>query len=529
LQVDAFLGHSAVLHPEKVALVCGPRRLTYREIDDAANALASSLQNLGVRRGDRVVLHLENCVEAVTSIFGILRAGAAFVPVGPTVKADKLAYILGDSEAAVLIADERLQLVAADALRRAPSVKATLIVGGAGDALAAEGFTVLPFANAIADVGTASAPEIGAIDLDLAALVYTSGSTGRPKGVMLTHLNIVAAATSISAYLGITEDDVILDVLPLSFDYGLYQVFLAFKAGARLILERSFVYTSAMLELLVRERVTALPIVPTLAVLLLKHDLAAYDLSLRCVTNTGAALPPAHIAALRAKFPQVRLFSMYGLTECKRVSFLDPSEVDERPASVGKPMENVEVFVADEEGTLHESGVGELVVRGSNVMQGYWRLPEETARVLKPGRLPGEQLLYTGDLFRIDADGYMYFEGRFDDLIKSRGQRVSPKEVEHAIYELAGVTAVSVVGVPDEMRGCFVKAYVCREDSASLTEQDVLRHCAQRLEDFMVPRVVEFVSVIPTTESGKLHRRQMAAFAEASAPKAALPLDAQRA
>ncbi len=513
MQVDDFLGQSALLYPEKIALVCGPRRLTYREIDDAANELARGLQDLGVRRGDRVVLHLENSVEAVISLFGILRAGAAFVPVGPTVKSDKLAFILSDCEAVVLIADQRSQQVAADALRRAPSVRATVIVGGCGDALATGGFTVVPFLNAVVDPGRgrATRPDVGAIDLDLAALVYTSGSTGRPKGVMLTHLNIVAAATSISEYLGNTEDDVILDVLPLSFDYGLYQVFLAFKAGARLILERSFVYTTLMLDLLVRERVTALPIVPTLAVLLLKHDLGPYDLSLRYITNTGAVLPPAHIAGLREKFPHVRLFSMYGLTECKRVSFLAPAEVDVRPTSVGKPMENVEVYVADDEGRLQETGVGELVVRGSNVMQGYWRAPEETARVLRPGKFPGEQLLYTGDLFRIDADGYMYFEGRFDDLIKSRGQRVSPKEVENVIYELPGVTAVSVVGVPDEMRGSFVKAYVCRDGNTGVTEQEVLRHCAHRLEDFMVPRIVEFVTAIPTTESGKLHRRSLAA------------------
>ncbi|HWM16743.1 MAG TPA: AMP-binding protein [Microbacterium sp.] len=513
LQVDEFLGQSARLHPEKVALVCGPRRLTYRELDDTANQLARSLQELGVRRGDRVVLHLENSVEAVISIFGILRAGAAFVPVGPTVKADKLAYILRDSEAVVLIADQRGQLVAAEALPRAPGIKATVIVGGSGDALMAGGFTVVPFLNAVVDPtrGQAKRPDVGAIDLDLAALVYTSGSTGRPKGVMLSHLNMVAAATSIAAYLENTEDDVILDVLPLSFDYGLYQVFLAFKVGARLILERSFVYTTLMLDLLVRERVTALPIVPTLAVLLLKHDLSAYDLSLRYITNTGAVLPPAHIAGLRAKFPKVRIYSMYGLTECKRVSFLQPSEIDARPTSVGKPMDNVDVYVADEDGNLCEAGLGELVIRGSNVMKGYWRSPEDTARVLKPGRFPGEQLLYTGDLFRIDVDGYLYFQGRFDDLIKSRGQRVSPKEVENVIYELPGVTATSVVGLPDEVRGSSVKAYVCLDGITPITEQEVLRHCSQRLEDFMVPRVVEFVDVIPTTDSGKLNRREMAA------------------
>ena len=524
MQVDGFLAESARLHPEKVALVCGPRRLTYREIDDAANQLAHGLCELGVQRGDRVAIFLENSVEAVVSLFGILRAGAAFVPVGPTVKADKLAYILSDSEASAVIVDQRLQHVVADVVGRAPSVRATIVVGGCGDAIAAGGFKVVPFLHVVVDPdrGAVKPPAVGAIDLDLAALVYTSGSTGRPKGVTLTHLNIVAAATSILDYLGNTEDDVILDVLPLSFDYGLYQVFLAFKVGARLILERSFVYTTVMLDLLVRERVTVLPIVPMLAVLLLKHDLSAYELSLRSITNTGAALSPTHIELLRERFPKVRIFSMYGLTECKRVSFLSPAEIDVRPTSVGKPMDNVEVFVADDEGKLHESGVGELVVRGSNVMQGYWRAPEATARVLKPGRFPGEHLLYTGDLFEIDPDGYMYFQGRLDDLIKSRGQRVSPKEVENVVYEIAGVTGVAVIGEPDEMRGNFIKAFVCVAPGQRLTEQDVIRHCAQRLEDFMVPRAVAFVDALPSTDSGKVHRRLLAErVTAASAPSAA--------
>jgi acyl-CoA synthetase (AMP-forming)/AMP-acid ligase II len=341
--------------------------------------------------------------------------------------------------------------------------------------------------------------------------VYTSGSTAQPKGVMLTHANIMSASTSISGYLGNTSDDVILDVLPLSFDYGLYQVFLAFKAGARLILERSFVYPTLMLDLLAREGVTALPIVPMILVVLLRHDLSAYDCSsLRYVTNTGAALPPAHIASLRERLPHVRIFSMYGLTECKRVSFLAPEEIDLRPTSVGKPMDNVEVLVADDQGRLRETGVGELVIRGSNVMQGYWRAPEETARALKPGPLPGQQLLYSGDRFRIDEDGYLYFEGRLDDMIKSRGQRVSPREVENVLYEIPGVTGAAVVGMEDEVLGSHVKAFVCVDEHTALDERQVLHHCARRLEDFMVPKAIEFVDLLPRTESGKIDRQSLA-------------------
>jgi long-chain acyl-CoA synthetase len=322
---------------------------------------------------------------------------------------------------------------------------------------------------------------------------------------------------SISSYLENTADDVILDILPLSFDYGLYQVFLAFAARARLVLERSFVYPATLLERVVNERVTALPIVPTLGSLLMRQDFSSYDLSsLRYITNTGAALPPAHIAELRRRLPKVRIFSMYGLTECKRVSFLDPDEIDQRPTSVGKPMENVEVFVAGDGGELSPTGTGELVVRGSNVMQGYWRDPEETARVLKPGPLPGQFLLYTGDTFRIDPDGYMYFEARRDDLIKSRGQRVSPKEVENVLYELPGVTGAAVVGVHDSIHGNLIKAFVSVQQGVALSEHELLRHCAERLEDFAVPRTIEFVDRLPVTDSGKILRRPLTDASTAS-------------
>ena len=357
---------------------------------------------------------------------------------------------------------------------------------------------------------SSSDPDVAVIDVDLAALVYTSGSTGRPKGVMLTHANMVAAATSIDGYLQNTSDDVILDVLPLSFDYGLYQALLAFKVGACLVLERSFAYPGAVLDLLTKERVTALPLVPMMAALLVRQDLASFDLSsLRYITNTGAVLPPAHIESLRASLPNVRIFSMYGLTECKRVSYLPPDRIDSFPTSVGRPMDNVEVYVIDADGNRMSHGVGELVVRGSNVMQGYWRAPEETARALRPGLLPGETVLHTGDVFRIDADGYMYFQSRIDDVIKSRGQKVSPREVENVLHAAPGVCEAIVIGVPDPIVGEAVKGYVTLESGASTTVADILHYCSKHLEDFMVPQSVDVVAELPHNASGKLARRAL--------------------
>lgn len=501
--ITSLLEGGAQLDPNRIAVVCGSDRLTYGDLLRDSERAAASLRSLGVARGDRVALCLENSREAVVSIFAVARAGAVFVPVGRTIKAPKLKQIFNDCSPAAVIADARMRPVVDEALSAVSGVKALISVGETGH----QTVRTISFNDLVAGGTTESQLCREGIDLDLAALIYTSGSSGRPKGVMLSHANILAATSSINSYLKNTPDDVILDVLPLSFDYGLYQLFLAVSSGARLVLEKTFVYPSTVLELIARERVTAFPIVPTIAALLARLDLGHHDLSsLRYITNTGAPLPPAHIRFFRASLPHVSIFSMYGLTECKRVSYLAPDEIDSRPDSVGHPMDNVEVFIADEQGVLAATGAGELVIRGSNVMQGYWGAPDDTARVLRPGPLAGQHLLYTGDRFRIDAQGYMYFEGRLDDVIKSRGQRVSPKEVENVLYELNGVTAAAVSGIPDEVLGTAVKARIVVDPAIPLTEQAVLRHCAARLEEFMVPTVVEFVDGLPLTDSGKIVR-----------------------
>jgi long-chain acyl-CoA synthetase len=493
--------------PDAVALVCGSHRLTYADLENAAARVAAGFRSLGVARGDRVAIHLENSVEAVLSIVGALRAGAAFVPVNPTTKGEKLGYLLRDSGASLLVSDRRAAQTVAEAIETTVEPPAIAMTG------MGQHEDTLPFTfTRFEDLEGAPAGDLDLlrIDLDLAALIYTSGSTGRPKGVMMTHANILAATTSINSYLQNQPDDTILDVLPLSFDYGLYQLFLAMQAGARVLLERSFAFPTVMLELMARERVTALPIVPMIAALLLKHDLDAYDLSaLRYITNTGAVLPPVHIAALRERLPHVRIYSMYGLTECKRVSFLAPEDLDARPTSVGKPMNNVEVYLLDDEGRRLDSGVGELVVRGPNVMQGYWGSDEATDKVLRPGPIPAERVLHTGDVFRIDADGYMYFQSRTDDVIKSRGQKVSPREIENVLHGVPGVCEAVVVGVADTLLGEALQAYVTLHPGTAVTERDILLHCSRYLEDFMVPQGVAIVASLPHTTSGKLSRREL--------------------
>lgn len=508
MQVEHFLEHSAARLPDKTAIVCGDCRLTYRAVNAEADRVAGLLRAHGVGRGDRVAIYLENSIEAVVSVFAALKAGAVFVMINPSTKIQKLEYLLGNSRAAALICDHR-KLPGLDALwDSTPYLKAVLVVGA--EPRPRPGKAIVGFSTQPAAAGPAPGTGSGNIDIDLAALVYTSGSTGQAKGVMLTHLNIVSAASSITTYLGNTEADIILNTLPLSFDYGLYQALMAFKVGGTLVLERSFMYPHAVLETLVRERVTGFPIVPTVAAIIRQLDLGKYDFgALRYMTNTGATLPTQHVRELRAILPHVSLYLMYGLTECKRVSYLPPDQVDERPDSVGRGMPNEEVFIVDEQGNRMEWGVGELVIRGSNVMKGYWELPEETARVLRPGPLPGERVLYSGDIFRMDPEGYLYFVGRKDDIIKTGGEKVSPKEIENVIHSLEGIAQAVVVGVPDPILGEAVKAVVTLRDGVSLTSADVRRHCARHVEDFMVPKIVEFRTSLPTTPSGKVDRNSL--------------------
>jgi len=504
--------------PDKVALICEQERWTYKDLDERTTHLAGALIDAGVRRHDRVVVLLDNSAETVISLYGILKAGAAFVLLAGSIKGAKLRYILENSGANVLIAHKNKAKVVGDALSNG-QVDCKVVWVGANKRIPQRfSQSSLSWNEIFSDFTDKAAfaekdrqlPRC--IDVDLAALIYTSGSTGEPKGVMSTHHNMISAARSIIQYVGNVEDDIILDVLPLSFDYGLYQVIMAFMFGGTVVLKKSFLYIHRILQRIGQEKVTGFPIVPTVVAMLLKQqDLSKYDFStLRYMTNTGAALPVEHIQRLRNLFPQVTMISMFGLTECKRVCYLPPEELDSRPSSVGKAMPNCEVFVVDENGNEVAPGqTGELVIRGSNVMQGYWKDSELTAKTYRHRRYPSERMLYSGDYFRKDDQGFLYFLGRKDDMIKSKGERISAKEVENNICGMEGVAEVAVVGLPDEILGQAIKAYIVSVPVIELTERQVLKYCSENMETFMVPKYIEFVDNLPKTTNGKIDKKQL--------------------
>jgi amino acid adenylation domain-containing protein len=496
-----FLLNSAQKFPQKTALFFEKSALSYKQIYQYSCNLANFFLENGIKKGDRVIIYLENSPQAVISIFGTLMAGGAFSVVNQTIKSNKFMYILKNCSPAFIITDNSKMDMMLELKKNIDLPQLVIVDGESGISKS--------FSDIINNDGPP--PDNRIVDLDLAAIIYTSGSTGDPKGVTLTHRNMVTAAKSITQYLENVSSDVVLNVLPLSFDYGLYQVLMTFLFSGTLVLEKRFGYPFQLIKLIKSRKVTGLPCVPTMMAIFLQLDkLENEDLTtVRYITNTGAALPPSYIPRLEKIFPKARIYSMYGLTECKRVSYLPPDLIDKKPDSVGIPMPNTEVFVVDDDGNfIEKDGVGELVIRGSNVMQCYWNDPEGTARVLKTGRFEWEKVLYTGDLFRIDKDGFLYFLGRMDDIIKVRGERVSPKEIENVLYQMEDIVETRVSPVADEIMGSAIKAEIILRKNSSITIDNIHQHCRENLEDLMIPKYIEIVESLPKSESGKILKKK---------------------
>lgn len=432
--------------------------------------------------------------------------------VNPATPEDKLAWLLADCGAVALVTDAALANTFAPAARRSPGLRSIVVAGSQSVSEEPSDVVEVSFDSALGAGSQIDQMLPGRQSEDLAALIYTSGSTGVPKAVMLTHRNMVAATRAICTYLGLVASDVLLGVLPLSFDYGLYQLILSVTVGARLVLERSFDLPGQVLNSAVSEGVTVLPGVPTMFALLARlGDMSSWDLSgVRLVTSTGALLSQVQIAWLEATFPAAEIFSMYGLTECKRCTYLPPEDLARKPASVGVAIPGSEIWLVDAGGrTLGPGEVGELVVSGPTVMAGYWGRPEETARRLRRGRFEGEVVLYTGDLCRMDEDGYLYFVSRIDDVLKTCGEKVAPAEVEAVLRSLPGVLEAAVVGVPHEILGHAVKAFVVRDPDTRTTPAVLRAACRARLEPFMVPREIEFVDALPRSANGKIEKASL--------------------
>jgi long-chain acyl-CoA synthetase len=501
---DSLIANAAAV-PDKKAIVDESSRRTYAELEERARRIARMLQDEGLKRGDRVGVFLDNTAECAAAIFGVLLGGGVFMVINPQTKSEKLRYMLSDSEASFLLTEGHSIEVAAEAVQDLPGIKRAF---STSDSSLPDSFAALEEAIAAADPDPAPP---GTIPLDLAALIYTSGTTGEPKGVMMTHQAIVFTVGSIAEYLRLDADDRILNILPFAFTYGLNQLLLTSRLGATLLLERSFAFPAKTLKRMDAEEATVFPGVPTAFATLLGMEHRTAHPTIRCITNAAAGLPPSFHDGLKELFPNALLYRMYGQTECKRVCYLEPELVDSKPTSVGRAIPGTEAFVLDQNGQPVEPGqVGTLYVRGPHLMLGYWRAPELTAQVLADGPLPGEKILCTRDHFTLDEDGLLYFVDRTDDMIKTRGEKVSSIEVENALHTISGIGAVAVVGVADDLLGQAIRADVVLEKGAALTEHEIVKFARGKLENFMVPKEVVLLDELPQTATGKVRKRGLA-------------------
>lgn len=499
--------------PDAESLVCGDRRLSYRELLKRCHAFGQALSSLGITPGERVAIFLDKRIETVVSMLGACAAGCVFVPVNPLLKPDQVAHALRDSGARCLVTTAlRIHSLAAEGV--APVAEVILVdEPGPGPIDPTTGVRVHRWPDSICSPDDAPGPAsaVTCIDTDLAALLYTSGSTGLPKGVMLSHRNLLEGAWSVAEYLRHDPSDRILAVLPLSFDAGLSQLTSAWSAGATSVMLNYLTAQDAVLAC-EREHITAITGVPPLWMQLAGASWPDETRNnLRYFANTGGRLPLPVLQKLRALFPRATPFLMYGLTEAFRSTFLDPAEVDRRPDSIGKAVPNARILVAREDGTpCAPNEAGELVHVGACVTLGYWNDAVRSAQRYRPspeakqGGMARDMAVWSGDLVRCDAEGFLYFIARNDAQIKSSGYRISPEEIEETVHASGLVVEAVALGIPDDALGeVVVLLAVLTGDS----DVEALRNwCTQRLPRYMVPRHIISYPYIPRNLNGKFDR-----------------------
>jgi acyl-CoA ligase (AMP-forming) (exosortase A-associated) len=525
---------ASVRTPQAPALISNASVMSYTQLWRGLSAAARAWRNLGLSAGARVAIWHDKCPEFVMTIFGANYAGAAFVPVNPALKAVQVQHILQDCSVEILVTSwDRLQTLV-ERLDELPGLKHVVLLGRMSTSPWAPQRSRLHHWDELMVTSVENVAEWReeAVENDLAAIFYTSGSTGKPKGVAISHRNLVVGASSVALYLGLHSNDRIFSALPLSFDAGLSQLTTAFHVGASVILHNYF-QPQVALKALEEEKATVLTAVPPLWSQLLRTARpGSVNRCVRLVANTGGHMPLATLKLLQQFVPEARVFLMYGLTEAFRSTYLDPEQLAVRPNSIGKAIPNAQILILNERGErCAPNEPGELVHRGPLVALGYWNDPDRTAERFKPldngmGTGLSEIAVFSGDTVRQDDEGYLYYIGRRDDMIKSSGYRISPSEIEEVVYASELVHDAVAIGIEHPDLGQSIVVVAHGDDPAGLNTEALLALCRRKLPAYMVPHHIVWESnPLTRNPNGKIDRQHIRSMIQRLGAQAQNPSD----
>jgi acyl-CoA synthetase (AMP-forming)/AMP-acid ligase II len=502
--VHHFLEKSAARFPGKKAVWCKEQWMTYQEINRKSDKLAAFLFDKGVKRGDRVAILLENSFDYIISYFGILKVGAVVVALNTDTVVSTVHHLLNDCQAIAIITGKKYTKIVNNSLLFGTFVHIVINTENIEyDNI--DDIEVTDLQAIYSQESTFKGCRV--ISVDLAAIVYTSGSTGKPKGVMLTHQNIHDNTVSIAAYLEMTAIDRMMVVLPFYYIYGNSLLTTHFHTGGSLVIDNGFMYPDTVLTTMKNLSVTGFAGVPSTFMILLQHSAirnVKFE-SLRYVTQACGHMAVSIQNEIVDAVAPAKLYVMYGATELSpRLTWLPPERWNEKKGSIGIPIPNVEAFVADDQGNKLPPGTeGEIVARGSNVMSGYWNDPEGTLKVLRNG------LYYTGDIGRMDEEGFLFVTGRSSDLLKIGGNRVSTREIEDALLQIEGIIDAAVIGLSDPILGEAAKAFIVSQNYNPDTISKLRIALTNYLPVYKIPKLFEFCNSLPKNESGKVLKKEL--------------------
>jgi acyl-CoA synthetase (AMP-forming)/AMP-acid ligase II len=501
--IDRLLINTANRFPNKIAFINCDSRVTYSELLDRSMHFAAALQEYGLRCGDRVIIALDNSVEYLIAYFGVQHAGGTVVAVSPDIKQRGLLKIAADCKpVGIIIKSESTQFLE---VGREKYPFRFIIVHGDRKIKGPDNIPISSFDECCMYEGAVDSDR--RTEKDIASIIYTSGTTGEPKGVMLSHKNLSANSHSIVNYLSLSEKDSVMVAIPFYYSYGNSLLLTHIMQGGALVVDNRFMYPNVVLESMVKENVTGFAGVPsTFAILLNRSNFKNTSLpSLRYITQAGGPMPHTMAFEILKTAPHAKFYIMYGQTEASaRLSYLPPNDLHRRHGSVGKAIPGVTLQVINEKNEMVKPGeTGEIVAAGDNIMAGYWEKPEETAKVLRGGRL------YTGDMATVDEDGYIYILSRKSDMIKSGAHRIAPREIEDVILEHPSVFEVAVVGKKDPILGEAIYAYVVLKEVCACIENELMKLCHENLPAYKVPKNFIFIQSLPKTESGKIKKEEL--------------------